>query len=74
MSDTRRVWLMGPVLRCLAIRFVHWEDSRRVLTHVLGNDPNGSTISIWVRCDVNTGACEQAPIQESNGNPGEMDW
>ncbi len=53
---------VGPeLMNNLAISFAHWEDSTHVLTHVSGQDKRGGDIAIWVRCDVTTGVCEQAP-------------
>jgi len=55
--------------------FLHWEDSTRVLIRAMGSDPQGQPLpSIWVRCDVTTGVCEQAPIKGSNGTWTLMDW
>ncbi len=63
--DSGRV---GPsLMEGLGISFVHWEDPTHVLGHVLGAGLQGSVISLWVRCDVTTGGCEQAPIQGSTG-------
>ena len=53
---------VGPkLLDRLTSRFAHWEDSTNTLTDVRGQDTRGSVIVIWVRCDVTTGVCEQAP-------------
>lgn len=49
------------LLNKLTSRFAHWEDSTHALTDVRGQDGRGSVIVIWVRCDVTTGVCEQAP-------------
>ena len=66
---------VGPKLTDrLGSPFAPWEDPTHVLTHVLGNDAQGAVISIWVRCDVSTGACEQAPIPTSNGASAVIDW
>lgn len=67
--------VVGPVLLDkLATRFVHWEDSSRVLTHIVGPAPKGQIVDFWVRCDVSTGVCEQAPIRGSNGTWRLTDW
>ena len=55
--------LMGK----LGSYFGPWEDPTHVLTQMNGSDPQGHHIEFWVRCDVTTGACEQAPIRGSNG-------
>ncbi|MHB1472425.1 MAG: hypothetical protein ACYCV4_02160 [Dermatophilaceae bacterium] len=53
----------------------HWEDSTHVLTHIFEAEPQGQPAApIWVRCDVTTGACEQAPIKGSNGTSAVLDW
>jgi hypothetical protein len=53
---------VGPdLLDKLTSRFTHWDDSTHVLTDVRGQDTRGAVIDIWVRCDVTTGVCEQAP-------------
>jgi hypothetical protein len=67
--------VVGPVLMDnLATRFVHWEDSIRVITHIVGPAPKGQVVEVWVRCDVSTGVCEQAPIRGSNGTWSLSDW
>jgi hypothetical protein len=67
---------VGPVLmNSLGFYFPHWEDSAHVLSQAMGADPQGQPLTpIWVRCDVTTGACEQAPIPRSNGATAVMDW
>jgi len=68
---------VGPeLLDKLAISFAHWEDSTHVLTHVFPAEPpqDQPVTSIWVRCDVTSGACEQAPIPTSNGTSAVFDW
>ena len=53
----------GPELMDkLGSPFGPWEDSTHVLTQVVGSDLQGRSITrIWVRCDVTSGVCEQAP-------------
>mgnify|MGYP001791855939 FL=1 len=66
----------GPVLMGnLGFYYPHWEDSTHVLNQVIGSDPQGQPLTpIWVRCDVSTGACEQAPIPRTNGTSAVLDW
>jgi hypothetical protein len=48
--------------------FKRWEDSTHVLTHVFESEPQGKPATpVWVRCDVVTGVCEQAPVEGSSG-------
>ena len=58
---TGRVGL--ELMNNLALSFAHWEDSTHVLTNVYAAEPpqDQPVTSIWVRCDVMSGACEQAP-------------
>jgi hypothetical protein len=67
---------VGPeLLNSLGFYFPHWEDSTHVLSQAIGADPQGQPLTpIWVRCDVTTSACEQAPIPSSNGASAVMDW
>ncbi len=67
---------VGPELMDkLRFYFPHWEDSTHILTHIFEAEPQGQPAApIWVRCDVTTGACEQAPIKGSNGTWTLMDW
>ena len=67
---------VGPdLMDKLVSRFEHWEDSTRVLTHIFEAEPQGQPAApVWVRCDVTTGACEQAPIRGSNGTSAVIDW
>lgn len=67
--------VVGPVLMDeLVTRFGHWEDSTRILTHIVGQAPKGQIVDFWVRCDVTTGVCEQAPIRGSDGTWTLTDW
>ncbi len=67
---------VGPdLMDKLGFYFPHWEDSTHVLTHILEAEPQGQPAApIWVRCDVTTGGCEQAPIKGSNGTSAVIDW
>ncbi|MBE3074829.1 MAG: hypothetical protein IMZ75_07770 [Actinobacteria bacterium] len=67
---------VGPeLMNNLGSYFPHWEDSTHVLSQAMGQDPHGQPLTpILVRCDVTTGACEQAPIPSSNGTSAVMDW
>ncbi|NMM25319.1 MAG: hypothetical protein HHJ11_17910 [Phycicoccus sp.] len=67
---------VGPeLMNGLGLYFPHWEDSTHVLSPVRGSDPQGQLRpTIWVRCDVTSGACEQAPIPASNGTSAVIDW
>ena len=67
---------VGPqLMNGLGPSFPHWEDSTHVLSPVRGSDPQGQPLpAIWVRCDVTSGACEQAPIPGSNGTSAVIDW
>jgi len=67
---------VGPeLMNNLGFYSPHWEDSTHVLTPVRGSDPSGQPRTpIWVRCDVATGACEQAPLPGSNGTSAVIDW
>lgn len=67
---------VGPeLMNGLGFYFPHWEDPTHVLNQVMGSDPQGQPLpSIWVRCDVTTGACEQAPIPVANGTSAVIDW
>lgn len=67
---------VGPeLMNSLGFYFPHWEDSTHVLSQVMGSDPQGQPLTpIWVRCDVSTGACEQAPIPGSNATSAVIDW
>jgi hypothetical protein len=67
---------VGPeLMNGLGPSFPHWEDSTHVLNQVMGSDPQGQPLTpIWVRCDVTSGACEQAPIPGSNGTSAVIDW
>ena len=67
---------VGPeLMNNLGFYSPHWEDSTHVLTPVRGSDPQGQPLTpIWVRCDVATGACEQAPLPGSNGTSAVIDW
>ncbi|HEY8653079.1 MAG TPA: hypothetical protein VIL87_08295 [Dermatophilaceae bacterium] len=67
---------VGPeLMNSLGFYSPHWEDSTHVLTPVRGSDPQGQPLTpVWVRCDVSTGACEQAPIPGSNGTSAVIDW
>ena len=67
---------VGPeLMNGLGPSFPHWEDSTHVLSPVRGSDPQGQPLpAIWVRCDVTSGACEQAPIPASNGTSAVIDW
>ena len=67
---------VGPeLMNNLGFYSPHWEDSTHVLTPVRGADPSGQPLTpIWVRCDVATGACEQAPLPGSNGTSAVIDW
>jgi len=66
----------GPeLMNSLGLYSPHWEDSTHVLTPVRGSDPQGQPLpAIWVRCDVTSGACQQAPIPGSNGTSAVIDW
>ena len=67
---------VGPdLMDKLVSRFEHWEDSTRVLTHIFEAEPQGQPAApVWVRCDVTTGACEQAPIPRTNGTSAVIEW
>lgn len=67
---------VGPeLMNSLGLYSPHWEDSTHVLSPVRGSDPQGQPLpAIWVRCDVTSGACEQAPIPGSNGTSAVIDW
>lgn len=67
---------VGPdLMDKLGFYFPHWEDSTHVLTHIFEAEPQGQPAApIWVRCDVTTGGCEQAPIKGSNGTSAVIDW
>jgi len=59
----------------LGFYFPHWEDSTHVLNQVTGADLQGQPLTpIWVRCDVTTGACEQAPMPRTKGTSAVIDW
>jgi len=66
----------GPdLMDNLVIQFPHWEDSTHVLNQVMGSDPQGQPLTpIWVRCDVTTGGCEQAPMPRTKGTSAALDW
>lgn len=57
-------------------RFKHWEDSTHVLTQVFPAEPpqRQPVTSMLVRCDVTTGACEEAPVRGSNGTSPVISW
>jgi len=67
---------VGPeLMNGLGLYFPHWEDSTHVLSPVRGSDPLGQSLpAIWIRCDVTSGACEQAPIPGSTGTSAVIDW
>ena len=68
---------VGPeLLDKLGIEFRHWEDSTHVLTRISpAEPPSGQPVtSFWVRCDVITGVCEQAPIKGSKTTSAVIDW
>jgi hypothetical protein len=67
---------VGPeLMKGLGLSFPHWEDSTHVLSPVRGSDPQGQPLpAIWLRCDVTTVACEQAPIPHTNGTSAVIDW
>lgn len=69
-------WVGPSLMDGLGISFAHWEDSTHVLTHAFPAvpPPDQPVTSIWVRCDVTSGACEQAPIPTSNGTSAVIDW
>ena len=66
----------GPeLMNGLGPSFPYWEDSIHVLNQVMGSDSQGQPLTpIWVRCDVSTGGCAQAPIPGSNGTSAVIDW
>jgi len=67
---------LGPeLMNNLGFYFAHWEDSTHVLNQVTGADLQGQPLTpIWVRCDVTTGACEQAPMPRTKGTSAVIDW
>ena len=67
---------VGPELMDkLGSRFGHWEDSTHVLTQIVPSEPpEGQPVSLWVRRDVTTGFCEQAPIKGSKSTSAVIDW
>jgi len=67
---------VGPeLMNNLGFYFPHWEDSTHVLNQVTGADLQGQPLTpIWVRCDVTTGACEQAPMPRTKGTSAVIDW
>ena len=61
---------VGPELMnnlAISFSFAHWEDSTHVLTPVFPAEPpqDQPATGIEVRCDVTSGACEQAPTSAS---------
>ena len=67
----------GPdLMDNLVIQFPHWEDSTHLLTHIFASEPTQEQLvtSIWLRCEVATGVCEQAPMPRTKGTSAVLDW